>query len=192
MCVDIWHLYLVVVGLFFLFFSLTKWFCLFIYICYIYYVLTSDFFFLILISVIKKKAIFELAYIVTNIFFFSLSIFLKLKCSLRSLCKATSVRGMFSVCISTLVHIVLVCNLNAVQTRCCSPQSVSLQAGRPVHCADMDSWSCWYSLLLRLTPGHRDTCSLMYSLYLSAFSQIGGRKRGREPNGDCALCFQPL
>lgn len=99
---------------------------------------------------------------------------------------------MFSVCISTLVHIVLVCNLNTVQTRCCSPQSVSLQAGRPVHCADMDSWSCWYSLLLHLTPGHRDTCSLMYSLYLSTFSQIGGQKRRREPNWDCASCVQLL
>lgn len=89
----------------------------------------------------------------------------------------SSVRAVFRVCICIQVNTILVCRQTTVQTRCCSPQSVSAQAGRPVHCAHMDSWSRWYSLLLHLTPGHQGICSLMYSLYWSVSNQVEGEKR---------------
>lgn len=86
------------------------------------------------------------------------------------------------LCISTLIDVMLTCNLSCVQTRCCNPQSACLPAGTSGHCAYMDSWSRWCSLLLHLTPGHQDTCSLMCTVTLSTSSQSEGTEGGDKPN----------
>lgn len=91
---------------------------------------------------------------------------------------------------------ILVCISSTVQTRCCIPPSVSVQAGRPFHCADMDSLSHWYSLLLHLRPSQQGTCTLMYSLCLSVSNQSRAQKATMSQTGPMhvhlsvlVLCF---
>ena len=132
--------------------------------------------FLISIFVFSILWIFELDCIITHI----LRSAYQVKIAVQNHCVGQT---LWKECLVCALPFRLVCILSTVQTRCCIPQSVSVQAGRPFHCADMDSLSHWYSLLLHLTPSQQGTCTLMYSLYLSVSNQSRRQKANVSQTG---------
>lgn len=126
--------------------------------------------FLIPIFVFSILSIFELDCKITHI----LRSAYQVKIAVQNHCVGQT---LWKECLMCALPFRLVCILSTVQTRCCIPQSASVQAGRPFHYADMDSLSHWYSLLLHLTPSQQGTCTLMYSLYLSVSNQSGEDKK---------------
>lgn len=75
-----------------------------------------------------------------------------------------------------------------LHTRCYSPLSESVPAGRPVRCEHMDSLSHWCILLLHLIRGHLGTCIRTYSLCWS----VGGQREGESGKKKMLVDLHPM